>query len=280
MSEFRHIYGLYKVRSINDFHHAHDAYLNIVVGNTYHVKFTKNPLNFIREAEKNPQNAENKYNMNRMFDWTVKRGNETAWIASSDKEAGSIKIVKAILAKNTPLVTKRCAEAHGGITRKATIWNKHKAAGSGYIPVKMNDARLLDVTKYGGLTSVSASGYTLLEYDVKGKKIRSLEAIPIYLGRVSELTNEAILKYFEKVLIEENKGKEITELRICKKFIPRESLVRYNGYYYYLGGKSVEQIVLKNATQMAYSEEETCYIKKIEKAIEKHIMKKWTKIKM
>lgn len=133
----------------------------------------------------------------------------------------------------------------------------------------MNDARLLDVTKYGGLTSVSASGYTLLEYDVKGKKIRSLEAIPIYLGRVSELTNEAILKYFEKVLIEENKGKEITELRICKKFIPRESLVRYNGYYYYLGGKSVEQIVLKNATQMAYSEEETCYIKKIEKAIEK-----------
>ena len=69
----------------------------------------------------------------------------------------------------------------------------------------MNDARLLDVTKYGGLTSVSASGYTLLEYDVKGKKIRSLEAIPIYLGRVSELTNEAILKYFEKVLIEENK---------------------------------------------------------------------------
>jgi len=269
VSEFRHIYGLYKVRSINDFHHAHDAYLNIVVGNTYHVKFTKNPLNFIREAEKNPQNAENKYNMNRMFDWTVKRGNETAWIASSDKEAGSIKIVKAILAKNTPLVTKRCAEAHGGITRKATIWNKHKAAGSGYIPVKMNDARLLDVTKYGGLTSVSASGYTLLEYDVKGKKIRSLEAIPIYLGRVSELTNEAILKYFEKVLIEENKGKEITELRICKKFIPRESLVRYNGYYYYLGGKSVEQIVLKNATQMAYSEEETCYIKKIEKAIEK-----------
>ena len=31
----------------------------------------------------------------------------------------------------------------------------------------------------------------------------------------------------------------------------------------------MEQIVLKNATEMAYSEEETCYIKKIEKAIEK-----------
>ena len=37
--------------------------------------------------------------MNRMFDWTVKRGNETAWIASSDKEAGSIKIVKGYIGK-------------------------------------------------------------------------------------------------------------------------------------------------------------------------------------
>ena len=29
-----------KCREVNDFHHAKDAYLNIVVGNTYHVKFT------------------------------------------------------------------------------------------------------------------------------------------------------------------------------------------------------------------------------------------------
>ena len=29
-----------KVREINDYHHAFDAYLNIVVGNVYNVKFT------------------------------------------------------------------------------------------------------------------------------------------------------------------------------------------------------------------------------------------------
>ena len=32
--------------------YAKDAYLNIVVGNTYFVKFTNNPLNFIKKAEK------------------------------------------------------------------------------------------------------------------------------------------------------------------------------------------------------------------------------------
>ena len=31
-----------KCREVNDFHHAKDAYLNIVVGNVYHVKFTRN----------------------------------------------------------------------------------------------------------------------------------------------------------------------------------------------------------------------------------------------
>jgi len=37
-----------KVREVNDFHHAKDAYLNIVVGNTYYVKFTKDAAWFVR----------------------------------------------------------------------------------------------------------------------------------------------------------------------------------------------------------------------------------------
>lgn len=53
VSEFRHKFGFTKVRSINDYHHAKDAYLNIVVGNTYYVKFTKDAAWFIRNNPKN-----------------------------------------------------------------------------------------------------------------------------------------------------------------------------------------------------------------------------------
>ena len=43
-----------KVRELNDLHHAHDAYLAIVVGNVYHVKFTRNDVNkFITMLEEN-----------------------------------------------------------------------------------------------------------------------------------------------------------------------------------------------------------------------------------
>ncbi len=40
VSEFRHIYGLIKCREVNNLHHAHDAYLNIVVGNEWSMKYT------------------------------------------------------------------------------------------------------------------------------------------------------------------------------------------------------------------------------------------------
>lgn len=39
VSEFRNVFGLIKLRALNNFHHANDAYLNIIVGNVYHEKF-------------------------------------------------------------------------------------------------------------------------------------------------------------------------------------------------------------------------------------------------
>ena len=73
VSAFRHKFNLEKVRCLNDFHHAQDAYLNIVVGNAYYVKFTANPINFIREAEKNPQKDLYKYHMDKQYNVAMKR---------------------------------------------------------------------------------------------------------------------------------------------------------------------------------------------------------------
>ncbi|MCH5344270.1 MAG: type II CRISPR RNA-guided endonuclease Cas9 [Acetatifactor sp.] len=268
VSDFRNKYNLLKARCVNNLHHAQDAYLNIVVGNVYYVKFTKSPLNFIREAQRDPKNPQNMYNMDKIFDWDVERNGERAWTASAREEQGTIAIVKKVMADHSPLVTRSCVEEHGGITRKATIWNAKTAGeGNGYIPVKMNDPRVQDVTKYGGLTAVAVSGYTLVEYSVNGKKVRSLEALPVYLGRSEDLTEERMKEYFEQILSAENKGKKIEELRICKKMIPRKSLIKYNGMYYYLGGKTNKQIELANAVQLCMGIEHTNYMKKVEKAV-------------
>ena len=69
VSDFRHKFNLLKCREINNFHHANDAYLNIVVGNTYNVKFTKHPTNFIKDYQRDPEHF--KYHMDKLFDANV-----------------------------------------------------------------------------------------------------------------------------------------------------------------------------------------------------------------
>ena len=82
-SDFRkEVIDFVKVRELNDLHHAHDAYLAIVVGNVYHVKFTRNALRFI--------NSRGKYNLYRMYDYDVKTKDEVAWIADRKDENGNV----------------------------------------------------------------------------------------------------------------------------------------------------------------------------------------------
>lgn len=269
VSAFRQKFDCYKVRCVNNYHHAHDAYLNIVAGNTYRVKFTSNPLNFIKEAKKNPNSRENRYNMDKIFEWDVTRNGETAWVAQTKEHPGTIQLVKKYLNKNSPLITKMVYEKHGGITQKATIWSAKKAESGNtdaYIPVKMNDPRLADVTKYGGVTTIAVAGYTLLEYKAGGKTVRSLEALPIYLGGSKKLTEEQMVEYFSNVLQQENKEKVVSDVIIRKKMIPSGSLIKYNGFYYYLAGKTGDRIILISAVQLCLPMDTMLYIKKIEKA--------------
>lgn len=274
VSDFRKQFGMEKVRCVNDFHHAQDAYLNIVVGNTYYVKFTKNPLNFIREANGN-YSGKYAYHMDKLFLYDVANQGETAWIAPDGKnkeektalESGTIKTVKKVLSRNTPLTCKRSYAAHGGITGKETIYGKDKAKGEGYIPVVSSDARLADVTKYGGRTSINNQCYVLVSYLVGGKKVLSLEALPVYLGRIEELDDRVILDYLYKVLQAENKKKAVTDIQIKIRCVRYNSLIKVDGFYYYLAGKTKKSVYLENAVPLKLSLREMGYVRKCDKAL-------------
>lgn len=109
VSDFRKKYDIPKSRLINDFHHAHDAYLNIVVGNIYFTKFTSNPLNYIRK-ECSSKDNKYQYNLGNMYKWDVKRDGKTAWIAAKEGETGTIATVKKMLSRNTPTLTRLALE--------------------------------------------------------------------------------------------------------------------------------------------------------------------------
>lgn len=270
VSEFRNKYNLLKSRTINDFHHANDAYLNIVVGNVYLTKFTENPMNFIKKQYNKDQKA-NHYNLDKMFNWDVKRGNEVAWIGCKQKkdddpslmdERGTILTVKKVISKTTPILTRMNFEGHGGIANE-TLYSAKVAKSDAYIPFKSNDSKLLDVTKYGGFTSVSTAYFFLVEHDVKGKRIRTIETVPIYLKDRIERNKDELYRYCTDRLKLVNPSIRMRKIKI-------QSLIKKDGYFVYLSGKTLDRLILKNAVNMCVDQNMINYIKKIEKYNEKN----------
>lgn len=264
VSEFRQSRGIVKCRSVNEFHHAHDAYLNIVVGNVYFVKFTQNPLNFIQK-EYAKDNEKYKYNLSKMFDWDVVRDNEVAWIGSKkDETAGTIATVKEMLGRNTPLMTRMNFEGHGGIA-KETLYSAKKASVENYIPFKASDAKMQDVTKYGGFTGVSIAYFFLVEHELKKKKVRTLEAVPVYMKEKVDGNLEELTRYCKEVLGLINPSIRIPKIRI-------QSFIKKDGYLMHISGKTGNRIILRNAVNLCLKQEWIQYIKKLEKYNELHVI--------
>lgn len=255
VSDFRNQYSLYKSRTINDFHHANDAYLNIVVGNAYYTKFTQNPRNFIlKEYARNKE--KNHYNLGKMFDWDISRDGYVAWKAPSKEDGGTIKLVKDILSKNTPMLSRQTFEAKGKFTDE-TVYSVRTDA-TGYIPLKTTDEHMTDICKYGGYKSVKGAYFFVVEHTVKGKRIRSIEVMPIYLCQKYR-EQSMLLSYCKKYL-------GLVDPRICYKKLNYQSLIRIDGYLYRLSGKAdANRLLLRNEISLCLNSKWMNYIHFIEK---------------
>lgn len=256
VSDFRHEFKIPKSRIVNDFHHAHDAYLNIVVGNVYYTKFTQNPRNFIEKYKSDERRHH--YNLSKMYKWDVERNGEVAWKAPVENGSqGTITVVKNTLKKTTPLMTRMNFEKGGQLT-EATIVSHSKTKTEGYIPIKTSDLKMQDVTKYGGRTSIAGAYYFLVEHK-KGKKvIRTLETVPLYLKEKVK-DNIGLL---EEYCINELK---LVNPKILMKKINIQSLIKYNGYYLHITGRTGNHIAVRNAVNLVLNDYWIKYIHKIEK---------------
>lgn len=256
VSEFREKNGFPKCRLINEFHHANDAYLNIVVGNVYYTKFTQNPWNYIRK-EYEQDKKKNNYNLSKMFTWDVVRNGEVAWIAEHGEEKGTIDTVRRMLRKNTPLMTRMNFEQHGGIAN-ATLYSAKKAKAENYFALKTSDERMEDVTKYGGYTSATIAYYFIVKHKEGKKENISIEGLPLYLKKVVENTESGLEKYCHEQLGYEN-------VRILCKKLKIQSLIEVNGYRMHLSSKSENRLSMRNAVNLCIAEKWIEYIKKLEK---------------
>lgn len=234
-----------KCREVNDFHHAKDAYLNIVVGNVYHVKFTRSPANFLREKD-------NRYSLNRMFDFDVQRGGEVAW-----KAGKSIQTVRRTMAKNNILFTRRAAMEIGGLY-KQTI-RKAREAGEYELSIKSTDDRLADVQRYGYYTGIKTCAFFAVRHTPKKKSVVTLE--PIFTMYRERYERDPI-GYCTDIL-------KLHEPRILVPCIKINALVAFDGFRMHISGRTGSQIIYKNANQLVIEPTWQQYIKGIVKYLER-----------
>ena len=234
VSNFRHEFGLVKVRELNDLHHAKDAYLNIVVGNVYNVKFNGNARWYFENNTSDTSVAQNLF----------KKDLKGAWIVANQNK------ILETAKKNTCRIVRFTSEGHGGFF-DATI--KAKGANDKLIPLKSKEP-YINTDKYGGYDSAATAYFSLVKsIDKKGKKVISLEAIPIYINRLGE---NAVKDYLIR-------NAKLNQPEILIKEIKLNSLLNINGAYVWLRGKTGERFVLCNANELLLDEENTVHLKKI-----------------
>lgn len=257
VSRFRKYGGFIKVRNMNDFHHAKDAYLNIVVGNVFYTKFTANPLNFLKG-----DHPVYTLNTKSLYSHKISRNGVDAWIpAEKDKEGnivpgheGTMGTVRKWMRKNNILLTRMTYEGKGGLFNQ-TIMKK----GEGKMPLK-GKLPLSDITKYGGYTGVTLAHISLVRVKKGKKEVYILESVPAYCAK-SLKTKEDYVNYFEEEW--KANGKKYKTPEICIPVIPLQSLIEVNGFKMHISGKNGKGYGVKNAQELCLDNSSAVVLKKV-----------------
>lgn len=258
VSDFRQKYDLIKCREVNDFHHAKDAYLNIVEGNVYDTKFTSRF--FISELQSG------KSSLNRMYDYNI----EGAWKADNNE---TLKLVKTIMNKNNIRFTRYSSMQKGGLFDQNIL-----KKGQGQVPIKKNSPRS-NIEKYGGYNRATSTYFAFVEYlDKKNKPVRSF--IPIDLYEEKEYVSNP--EHFIKDRLDS--AKNIKIIIPCVKY---NSLISVDGFRMHISSKSGGglQLVCKSAVQLVlgynyerYIKYVSSYLKKCKEYKQEKVITEWDHI--
>lgn len=244
VSSFRQNFDLPKSRLANNFHHAHDAYLNIIIGRTIDTYFSSYKNRYAIEYLKTMHDNGYTTNVDRIFfqnknksKTPIVKNNHIVW--DYDK---SLKEVEKNLFTNFNILTSERVINENKLFDKIQIL----PIGGGNVPVK-ETGPLSDVKKYGGFIQYSFGSYALLK--VNGDYI--LEGIPtLYRNRINHYLTYH-LNYSNYEILIENIKKNTLCLSGKKRFA--------------ITGKSGNNFLLKNKSERIFSKNEISVIKRIDK---------------
>ena len=244
VSEFRQQFDFLKSRAVNDLHHAKDAYLNIVVGNVWHSKFSRQFWNADRNYSIKPEIV---------FTHSVICGDKKVWNGTADKDR-----VIRIARKNTAHTTKYSFCRKGGFFDQMPL-----SATEGLIPRKKD----MPTEIYGGYNKSTASFFVLVRYKVTKKQ--DIMVMPVELLYADKFLSDNIFaEEYARKIIGCIVNKEVLEVEFLlnKRILKVNTMLSLNGLRVCItgksgGGKQLGVSIMDSFKTSAYNE---AYIKKLE----------------
>lgn len=293
VSEFRNKFEIVKSRDVNDYHHAIDAYLNVVVGNVLNEKFNHN-INFANlhdddndtETKNEQVNSEqdgqgvngkklkktNKFL--KTFEGSVWSYREKRYIWNNYKGLQTIKFVKEQIDNADVSIAKKTVMKKGELFKstvfKAGKWNADDIKDTA--KYTMRESKLdengkelnpmSDSYNYGYKKSSATAYFVVVDSeDKKGNKKRSIEAISIFENKRiinGKTTLEEVVK---------NKGLRNASLAkingLSEPIIKMGTLIEFDGARLRLSGMTGNDILFHNANQLKAPKDIERYIKEM-----------------
>lgn len=253
--EFREKYGIYKNRNVNDFHHAHDAYIACIIGRYIQIRFPGLEAKYVygqymqnvKKTKNNIDKENHGFIINSMkYECIDEDTGEVIW-----NPKRILDYIKCFNYRDV-YITKKLDTNNRELFNVTILPNdKNSEKGKTKATIPVNKLRS-NVRKYGGFSGLQ-SDIVAIE-GKKGKKIdRRLINLPILLRYVSI---EDQCKY----IMENNK---YSDVKIIKK-IKKNQLIEIDGICYYL--KSADE--LDTAYQLILSRDDNEMIYRIDRAIQ------------
>lgn len=259
----------YKNRHMNDYHHAHDAYLANIIGmyiqkNYPHLQKELNYSQYRKIWRKYYENAKNNNGVN----WFATLGKfssnnkETAWYGED-----IIAYMRKIFCYRDVIISKKLEENTGAFYSE-TKYPREDKADSKLVPLKQgnnmrgaNNLKELDTRKYGGYKGGEKAYFVLVKYCIekalkkKVKKEYHMEfvEIPVYIARDIKNKDINLYDYVCDILSEAYKN-SVVDVEILRNKVPKyQMIIGENGEEYYLVGATEvinsKQFVLGGANQ-------------------------------
>ena len=216
-SEYRNYHDLPKSRDINDFHHAKDAYLAVIIAQFIRCRYPKLEEKFIygeyMKFKNKLLNSHDKHSfiiraMDR--DFTDESTDEVVW-----QRKTAYDVIDQTMKYNDCLITQK-TEIGDNQFYNQTIYGKDSTDPKPAIPRKTN----LPVNKYGGYSGEKDAYCMAIHYINRGNPVHKIIGIPVQVYMQDRIKPGSINNYIQ------NKYKQATVL-IPK--IPLSQKIKYDG---------------------------------------------------